>query len=678
MRIKKIIFLFGFLTVFFLRYAEGQYFIKDPNAISLDGEWLFAMDPLDVGQSKGWYKQDFPKNRWDKVEVPHCFSVDPRYQYYTGTVWYRRTFPWSPRSSKRVILHFDAVYYAASVWINDQNAGTHEGGYTPFELDITDYLKNGNNTIALSVNNNTWQTGTVPGAKDYGMPGNPFMGWMNYGGITRPVYLTIEPESYIDNLKVEAIPDLDKGNASIKVISYIRHTSDDPIAAPPSLSVYFQDQPVKLNWGRPLRLSDSDHVSVWEAQAMMDTRDVKLWDIDAPNLYKLQAVYKTDTCMTTFGIRKIEVKDARLLLNGHPVRAAGANRVIDYPGLGSLEPDSLIEKDFRLMKEGGMVFQRMTHYTPNEYYYRLADKYGMLIVAEAGNWQLTPDQMDNDTIREKYRSQLLEMIHRDWNHPCIIAYSVGNEYLSDSPSGKRWTRDMIAFGRRQDSTRLFTFVSKELNKLPKEADDEASIYCDFICTNTYGNHKNVLEHIHKLYPRKPILLSEWGLRVDHVGDSGMVRHIKKVTDIIRKYPYVIGASIWTYNDYASRFVGTNKNGYREWGLVDAYRNPRPSYYTYQSEMSPLVMEVEKQGLVHNGQYDILVRLSNRSDFPSYPVRNYILMAGNTTYSIPDMMPGDTVTISVRKNGFDNKLKLAIYTPTGFCILHQDIKIHLSN
>ena len=654
--------------------CEAQYTIKDPDAISLDGPWLFAMDPLNVGQSKQWYKQDFPKSRWDKVTVPHCFSVDPRYQYYTGTVWYRRTFPWNPQAGQRVILHFDAVYYAASIWINDQKAGDHEGGYTPFNLDITDQLKKGENTIALSVNNNTWKTNTVPGAKDNGMPGNPFMGWMNYGGITRPVYLTTEPESYISNLKVEAVPDLDKGNAAIRVIAYLKSATSHSISAAPAFSVRFKQQPIKLHWEKSASRTDSNDTFIWEARTTMNNKDMKLWNIDQPNLYTLQAVYNTDTFATTFGIRKIEVNRGRLLLNGHPVHAAGANRVIDYPGLGSLEPDSLIEKDFRKMKNAGMIFQRMTHYTPNEYFYELADKYGMLIIAEAGNWQLTPNQMDNDTIRQKYCNQLLEMMHRDWNHPSVIAYSVGNEYLSDTPSGKRWTRDMIAFGRQQDSSRLFTFVSKQLNALPKSAEDEASIYCDFVCTNTYGNPKKVFEHIHQLYPEKPILLSEWGLRVDHVGDSGMIRRIKEVTDIVRQHPYVIGAAIWSYNDYGSRFPGTNANGYRVWGLVDAYRNPRPSYFAYQKEMCPAVVDVIGKKKMNNGAYEIQVRISCRNDFPSYPLHKYKLKAGGIVYPVPDMRPGDQVILHVRKRGFDDCLRLGLYTPTGFRILDQKIDL----
>lgn len=657
------------------QYCDGQYFIKDPKAISLDGKWLFAMDPLEVGVVKGWYQQRFLKSRWDEVQVPHCFSVDKRYQYYNGTAWYRRDFSWRPKSTERVILHFDAVYYMTNVWINDQQVGTHEGGYTPFDFDITPYLKAGSNTIALSVNNNTWKTGLVPGAKDDGMPGNPFMGWMNYGGITRPIYLTIEPQGYIANVKVEAVPDLVNGTAELKVKTYINHLSDE-INPSFDFSVRYKQQPVRLSWEKAVHIKDSGQISVWETRAKMKSSDVKLWDIDNPQLYSLQSTYNVDTSTTIFGIRKLEVKDAQLLLNGKPVKAGGANRVVDYPGLGSLEPDSLVEKDFRMMKQAGMIFQRLTHYTPNEFFYQLADRYGMLIIAEAGNWQLTPDQMDSDTVRQKYRNQLSEMIHRDWNHPSVIAFSVGNEYASDEASGQRWTKDMIAFGRTLDQTRLFTFASNRLKNLPKTAADEASRYCDFICSNTYGNHIKVLQHIHSLYPDKPILVSEWGERIDHVGDAGIISHIKKVAGILRGLPYVIGASLWSYNDYESRFSGTNVNGYREWGLVDPYRNPRQAYYIYQQEMSPIVLEVVKQAS-ENGQSTITVRVTARKHFPAYPVRHYYLKADNMTYPIADLNPGDSTTVVINRSGFEGKLDLAIYTPTGFRILDQQIQIQLT-
>lgn len=644
----------------------GQYFIKDSGAVCLNGSWLFAMDPLDVGAQKGWFRQDFPTGRWDEVQVPHCFSTDKRYEYYTGTAWYRRDFEWTPKAKQRVILHFDGVYYLADIWINNEKVFHHEGGYTPFEMDITTHLKNGRNTIALSVNNNTWNTTSVPGAKDDSLPGDPFMGWMNYGGITRPVYLTEEPEAFISNMKIEAAPDLKNGTASIKVKLFINQLEENTEHVP-GFNIYFRHHPIKLKWSKPVLIRKSAQLSVWEIRTRMQARDVRLWNLDHPSLYTLQSYYNQDTATVSFGVRKVEVKGVQLLLNGMPIRAAGANRIIDYPGLGATEPDSIIEKDFRLMKQAGMVFQRLTHYTPDEYFYELADRYGMLIIAEAGNWQLTSNQMDNDSIRQIYKSQFSEMIHRDWNHPSLIAYSVGNEYASDEPAGQKWTSDMIAYGKQKDHTRLFTFASSRLNKLPGTPIEESSRFCDFICTNTYGNHPEVLEHIHGLYPDKPILMSEWGQRVDYVGDTGLVRHIMDIARILRTHPYVIGASIWSYNDYESRFSGSNINGYRPWGLVDPNRNPRQAYLTFQREMCPVQLHVVKQRDALN------VQIWARKDFPSYQIKHYYLKAGNKDYPIENLNPGDTTSIVIPVKSTREKLDLGLYTPTGFKILHEELK-----
>jgi len=185
--------------VFFLSFlvlttqnVTAQYIVKDPNAVTLHGEWFFALDPVAAGEMEEWYLSTKSLQRWDKVNVPHCFSADPRYHYFTGPTWYRKSFRWEPDADKRTILHFDGVYYECSVWLNNKKVGDHEGGYTPFQFDISDHLISGENHIAVRVDNNTWKPGTIPGAKGQG-PGTEFPGWLNYGGITRPVYLTLEP-----------------------------------------------------------------------------------------------------------------------------------------------------------------------------------------------------------------------------------------------------------------------------------------------------------------------------------------------------------------------------------------------------------------------------------------------------------------------------------------------------
>jgi len=168
--------------------ALAQYAIREPNAIPLHGEWLFALDPANMGETGKWYADNQPLNRWDKVTVPHCFSVDPRYRFYNGRVWYRKAFPWQPTANKRVLLHFDAAFYATTIYLNNQKIATHEGGYTPFQIDVTSFLKSGDNTLAVSVNNNTWLPGSIPGSKDNNQVNDPFMGWINYGGLSPPPF----------------------------------------------------------------------------------------------------------------------------------------------------------------------------------------------------------------------------------------------------------------------------------------------------------------------------------------------------------------------------------------------------------------------------------------------------------------------------------------------------------
>lgn len=655
--------------------AFGQYTLRQPDAIPLHGQWSFAMDTREVGSAKGWFKDSYNANGWDKVTVPHCFSVDPRYQFYTGTVWYRKPFSWQPQAGKRVILHFDAAYYTSDVWLNNQKVGTHEGGYTPFHFDITDFLKSGDNVLAISINNDTWQTGSIPGAKDNGNANDPFPGWINYGGLIRPVYLTTESEVYLENLKVEATPDLAKGTANVRLKVRVRNASKQVVTPKLTTVVSLENQPLKLVWKTTSPSVAAGQTAVLEAETSLKPTEVKLWNLDEPTLYQLQAAINGDTLSTNFGIRKMEVQNAQLLLNGQPIRLAGGNRVVDYPGLGSLEPDWLVEKDFKLMKEAGMEFHRLTHYTPSETFYDLADRYGMLIITEPGNWQLTPTQMDNDTIRRKFQQQFREMMERDWNHPSVIAYSVGNEYLSETPSGQRWTKDMMMYGRSLDPTRLYTFASMRLNILPAKPEDEATQYCDFVSTNTYGNHAKAFDHIHALYPDKPILISEWGTRADNAtGEAGQVAHLESVMTEIRKRPYIVGASWWSYNDYQSRHVGTNPNGYRPWGLVGPERTQRPLYAAHRREMSPVTLEKVSYQAGGQGQHQLVIRVKARNDFPAYAIKKYVLKTNEKTMVIPDLQPGQSMEVKVPVRGFEKNVTLEVMKPTGFSVITETFEL----
>lgn len=605
----------------------------------LNGAWTFAIDPLKTGEGSDWHTAAFAVSGFDKVQVPHCFSVDPRYFFYTGTAWYFKQFamPAMP-PGYRAWLRFDAVFYKASVWVNGKKSGTHEGGYTPFELDITDHLQ-ANNRLTLAVNNE-WDTTTIPGAKTAGaLPANAaqMVAWMNYGGITRPVQLIIRAPVFIQRMQVMTDVDNKKGDALVRIKAFINNCTAQPVSTSIVTNIYYGKQKLAFN-GKPVnKVVAANGSTLIVLEGKLPAATVKRWYLDDPHVYEAQVICNNDTLTNTFGIRKVEIKGTQILLNGEPVRLGGANRPLDYPGYGSIDPEHVLIKDLQLMKKAGMEFCRLSHYPVSESLLNKADSMGLLLIAEAGNWQMTSKQMADTAMRAKFRSQMQEMIERDWNHPSIIAYSLGNEFESQMPEGQAWVKDMGAFVRTLDTTRLITFASYHVwRDNIKKPEDEASQYVDFISANIYGNHLKNLQHIHEVYPNKPIYISEFGIRfTERNTEENRIVHFKKALVDFRQCDYLAGASVWSFNDYMSRYPGTDANGYRAWGLVTPERQIRPAYKILQTEFAPLIIQTKKEG------EQLIVLVTARTDFPTRTLRNYQLQYGNTTIKLNTLKPGES-------------------------------------
>jgi beta-glucuronidase len=634
--------------------------------ISLNGEWSIALDPVKVGEKQRWQAKEFNPRGWDKVTVPHSFTVDSRFHKFTGDVWYIKKFNHTAvPANHRAVLHFEAVFYKAEVWLNGTKAGAHEGGYTPFEIDVTDLLIS-ENTLSLKVNN-AWDTTTIPGSKtqvDYeGSSSSQVYPWMNYGGITRDVTLIIRPELYVENVKAVAVPL--KGGKSGRLELKIRVNNSGKTVAKgqrPILNLWRLDKKVPLKY----KFTEVDVVPekrhVFKTEITVD--NIQLWSFDDPALYRLEVIVGKDTCRHNIGFRSFEVSGTKLLLNGEAIRMGGCNRPMDYPGYGSIDPFPMLEKDLNMIKSGGMELSRISHYPVTRELLDWADKHGMLLILEAGNWQLTPKQMSDPAIQEKFRQQFVEMMERDWNHPSVVAWSVGNEYQSQTPEGKAWTKSMTEFSKSMDPSRLVTFSSMFVNRdIIRKPEDEASQYVDFISANIYGNYLKSVQHIHEVYPDKPVYISEFGIRADFVADESVrVQHLKNAMDDFRKCDYVVGASIWTFNDYQSMFPGTNKDGYRHWGLVNAAREPREMYFTWQEEMSPLTITVQRS------PSSFQVTATVRVDLPSYTVKNYELRVNGKSHSLGVLKPGESKRITVPP--LEGETVLEVVKPGGFVILRK--------
>jgi beta-glucuronidase len=641
---------------------------------SLDGTWNFAIDPVDAGIAQEWFKPGLVTERWDKVTVPHCYTVDPRYHSYTGTAWYFRTFSARPPApGERVFLRFEAIFYQVEIWLNGRRLGAHEGGYTPFELDATALL-GAENSLAIRVNN-AWSTTTIPGAKtkvDYqSLNYGQAYPWMNYGGIVRPVALVVRPDVFIARVKIEATPDLAAGGARIAAAVFVRNVSNRSWTGTATLQVRREGKDLSLRLEAAGQTIAANGEAVLRIAGALAPAEVALWSFDHPALYEAEIDAGRDTVKTAFGIRSVTMSGTKLLLNGEPVSLGGANRPLDNPGLGSIDPPAAIERDLRLMKSAGLELSRITHYPVSPELLDWADRHGMMIIAEAGNWQMTPAQMADPVMREKFRSQMREMVERDWNHPSVVAWSLGNEYPSQTEEGKAWTRDMRDFTRSLDDTRLITFASNIAARPGLEhGEDEASQYVDFVSANIYDHHLEALRRIHALFPHKPVYVSEFGIRADAVADeSERIVYLRQaMADFRQCADWIVGASIWTFNDYASLFPGSNPNGYRPWGLVTPERELRGMYRAAQEEFCPAVIDLRPRA---GGGTEVVVRA--RDDFPRYTLRGYRLRVGRQTFTIDSLEPGKEIAFPLTDLTGASVPRIVLEKPNGFEILSKEAR-----
>ncbi len=641
---------------------------------SLNGKWTIAPDPLNTGERDGWYQPAFPSAKFDQVTVPHCFSVDPRYPFYTGTAWYFTTFQQaSVPKGYRSFLQFDAVFYKAKVWLNGHLLGVHEGGYTPFEWDVTEWMAQKNN-ISVSVNN-SWDTTTIPGVKTADTLLLPnaaqVYAWMNYGGITRPVQVITRPELFMEKIKIEAEPDLKRRSAKIRIMAAVNNLSGSSVQPHITAHIYDGGRQCTMKFtttSGPIAPGNKGKILL---EGILPASETKLWNCDGPHLYLAELVLGKDTVRSHFGIRKLEVIGTQLLLNGEPVRMGGANRPADHPVYGSLDPDSVLIQDLTLMKNAGMEFSRIAHYAVPERLLDWADKNGMLLITEAGNWQMTQRQMADPVMKEKYRSQLREMIERDWNHPSVIAYSLGNEFPSHTKEGIDWVKEMGRYVRSMDTSRLLTFASFNVwRKYVTKPTDEASNEVDFISANIYGNHLECLQHIHDIYPNKPVYISEFGMRAGNKPESARIDYLQKAMQAVRQCDYVVGASWWSFNDYRSRYPGTDADGYRAWGLVQPDRRPRDTYRVWQEEFAPALFTLERCD-----EHQLVVTISARKDFPVTTLRNYRIACGDQSITLPVLKPGESYrAIITNPRIIENRTSVSLLKPNGFLALKKEYTV----
>lgn len=596
---------------------------------------MFRTDPNSIGQRSDW--QSHAPIDTVSVNLPHTWNLG-RQDGYLGKAWYCKTFAMPVRSpDMHVKLHFGATFYSSRVWLNGVELGTHEGGYTAYSFDITRELR-ATNYLAVEIDNRISAT-TIPGLAQRGEP-NAWYDWWDYGGIVRDVWLSLSGPVEVARQQIRAR--IKDGKAFIDDrISVENHLSREQQFGI-SITVFGPDGRTVARQER--RLSVAAGSAAVELSA--NVQNPELWGIDHPSLYRMAVQLRDpqdhllDQQSDTFGIRTIEIRDRHLLLNGERVRLTGVARHEDSVSEGLAETTGTMRYDYDDMKSLQVALTRPVHYPQNPFILDYADRHGILLIPEIPVWQFSEAQLKNPRVIALAKQQIREMIEDSGNHPSVFAWSVCNESDTGSPGGIAYFRAMRDYIRQLDPDRLVTYADDNLPKL-KHAEDSAANDADFLMMNQYfgswhgpeSKLSESLDRIGAMFPNKMVIISEFGLagifaKNPEDADPMRVEIIRKQMPELARRDWIAGAILWCYQDYKSRRTlrpGWNE-GFVEHGLVDEYRQRKPSYYVWKELNAPATITAhwEADSGTTPTHFAVTVTPNNVESLPYYPLHDYRL------------------------------------------------------
>ena len=418
--------------------------------LDLDGEWQFYPDP-----TQSLNPETLEEQEARSIRVPGPWQAQlADLRDYSGVAWYRRTFELTDRIEETdcCILHFGAVDYFATVWLNRLQVGEHEGGYLPFELDLTQHVRrDGPNELVVRV--------IDPGNDADFLPDFPFaeiphgkQSWYGpIGGIWQSVYLERRPATHISRIRIT--PDVP--GAQARVLVQLNRATERPL----SLWLNLTDPNGQLRRHRFVCPAGTDRTEL-----TLPVPEPMLWDTTNPNLYQLQGTLldgsddranPLDTLSSTFGMRTIGTSSSgHLLLNGRVLYVRGALDQDYYPELVYTPfSDAELDQQFARAKHMGLNLLRTHIKITDPRYYAAADRAGMLIWTELPNWQeLT------EAAKRRAKETLVGMVERDWNHPSIVIWTIVNENwgvdLAVNAGHRAWLADMYTQLKELDPHRL--------------------------------------------------------------------------------------------------------------------------------------------------------------------------------------------------------------------------------
>ena len=602
MKIRHFLLISTFLIHFSLSgFAQEKSF--NP-FFDLNGTWSFRIDPYNQGVEHKWFQVSQANVlAWDKLPVPGNWDLKNEYAHYVGLGWYQKTIEiphnWS---GKQVKIHFEAVSHDASVWINGQFLGKSNSGFLPFEFDITSFVQAGkSNQVTLLVDNSK-KIGAI---------------W-NWGGIRRSVHLSASDRIRLTGNYITPIFDYKKNLAKVHFRLKFQNHSSQPTEVAGEIRVKKDHVLLKsIPFHKTISASTDSEITLI---TRLEGKEVSSWHFDSPNLYTTEIWINGSSNpleVERFGLRKIELDPVKkqLLLNGEPIRAMGFNLVPDDRITGNTLPLWRIKEDIDLIKSAGGNMARLSHLPLPKAALDYLDERGILTFSEVPLWGFDPLA---DPESKTSKEWLERLIDTQYNHPSIIGWNVGNE-IGDYPETFEYVRKSIAYAKTLDSTRLVTAVSHTAQR-----ENDFLIHSDLGFINKYGSElRDITETQHNRLPGKILFYSEYGI-AQFGEDLNSDFDAKSLIDPLRNLDYLIGASLWTFNDYRSNYFGTKEHSEnRSWGIVDVYRRKKKAFFSIAKENSPV--QNLTLSSTSNSTAEVILTPRGLLDIPSFTLRNYRLL-----------------------------------------------------
>jgi len=568
---------------------------------SLNGNWKYIVDPYENGfynyryepfenqtnpGSGAFFMNSKPENKTDLVEynfdksdsisVPGDWNTQKeKLFYYEGSVWYKKSFDYLlNKKTNRLFVYFEASNYQTDIYLNGKKLGTHVGGFTPFNFEITSLLKEKGNFLVVKVDNKRKKEGVPTLNTD----------WWNYGGLTRDVKLIETSENFIQDYFIQLDPE---NNKKVKGTLLL----DGKDISDKKIQVIIPELGIKKEF-----ITDKMGMASFE----IDAKKIQYWSVDNPFLYEVTIKTNDEEIVDQIGFRSIKTAGSKILLNGESIFLKGISIHEESPirdGRGYTKEDA---KQLLLWaRELGCNYVRLAHYPHNEHMVRLADEMGILVWEENPvYWTIS---WENEATFLNAKNQLTEVINRDKNRASVIIWSMANETPTSEARNDFLTK-LANHTRQLDPTRLISAALEQSdyhgNNNIRTIDDPFAKEVDILSFNQYiGWYDGLPEKCRtiswKIDQDKPVLISEFGAGAKQGlhGDKD-TRWTEEYQEnlyietlkMIDKIDHLQGFSPWILVDFRSprRVLPEIQDGWNRKGLISEDGKKKKAFFVLKN------------------------------------------------------------------------------------------------